>query len=248
MEYANTLWNLDTYAQLEAELQACADEGYREFHSRIVPGIGPFMGVRTPVLRRIAKEIAKGDAKGFLEVAKTDWYETTLLKGAVLALIKLPYPEFLERVDNFVTIIDNWAVCDFFCTSLKQIKTYQAPFFSHLHSYFLSHNPWIVRAGLVIALSYYLEEPYVDAVLEACAGIQTDHYYVKMAQAWLLSIAYIKAPEKTLPYLETQRLDAWTHNKAIQKIRESYRVPKEDKDRLNRLKVPSVKNVSARKP
>ena len=120
---------------------------------------------------------------------------------------------------------------------LKQIKKDKELWFKHIQIYLDSDNPWSIRFGVVLMLSYFLEKDYIKEVLERVDKITNEHYYVKMAQAWLIATAFIKCREETLVYLQENHLSKWVLNKAIQKMRESYRISDEDKNDLLRLKI-----------
>lgn len=227
-------WDDAQYAAFTAYLKTLADPAYRQFHAGLVPGLEGFFGVRMPALRAVCKQIAKGDGRSFLACCQNDLYEQTMCEGIVTGLIKADFDEFCTLTDRFVAKIDNWAICDCFCSGLKQIKRYKEAYFAHIVQYLAGDNPWANRAGLVIMLSYYVEEPFLPAVLTRCDRLRSEAYYVRMAQAWLVSVCYAKFPDLT--YLESDHLDDWTHNKAIQKIRESNRISADLKQKLTAWK------------
>lgn len=239
MELRLTKWTENDYNKLLDYLKNNADEKYKAFHSSLVPTADrdSFLGIRMPKMREIGREISKGNPRSFLGVAKTNLYEEKMLKGIVTGLIKTEScEEFLELCDSFVGIIDNWAICDCFCAGLKQAKKYRTELFEHIGDYLESEKDFIVRAGLVIMLDFYLDELYIDRVLERCDGVRGDGYYVKMAQAWLVATAFAKCRDKTLCYLHKSSLDDWTFNKSIQKCVESLRISDSDKQMLRNMK------------
>jgi len=192
--------------------------------------------VRSPILREIAKEISKGNAKNFLKYCKSKYYEEVVVEGMVIGKLKMRYEELYPFVDTYVPKISSWAINDSFCTSLKQVKKDKQSWFKHIQRYLESDNPWSIRFGVVMMLSYFLEQDYINEVFERVDKIMNDHYYVKMAQAWLIATAFCKCKEDTLKYLKNNHLSKWVLNKSIQKIRESYRVSEEDKINLLKLK------------
>lgn len=232
-------WTDENFRELIVYLNENADEKYRDFHSSLVPNTDKkeFLGVRMPVLRKIGKDISKGNPKGFLEISSKNIYEIKMLRGIVTGLIKpKDFKEFTLLCDNFTEEINNWALCDSFCSGLKQTKKYKDEFFKYLEKYLNSNNEWKIRFALVIMLNYYLEDEYIDTVLTRCDAVENKAYYVSMAQAWLVATALAKCREKTLDYLHNNSLDDVTFNKAIQKSIESYRIDDETKLYIRTLK------------
>lgn len=190
-----------------------------------------------PVMRKLGKEISKGNGRSFLEQTTDNSYEEKTMRGIVIGLLKTEsYEEFLMYSDDFVQRIDSWAVCDGFCANLKETKKYKSEFFPHVCEYTKSDNPWIIRAGLVLMLDYYLEDEYIDTVLECCDNAKNPHYYVSMARAWLVATALAKCREQTMRYIESNSLDNATFNKMIRKCVESFRIDDETKKYLKTLK------------
>lgn len=237
MEWNPVQWSKEDYNAFTDSLRMEAEEDFRTFQKRLIPDSKPILGIRTPRMRAIAKQIAKGDIDSFLAVSDPATFEEVLIRGFVISLKKPAcFSEFAALVDGFLPYIDNWAVNDCFCNSLKYVGAYREEFFTHINRYLESDNPWNVRAGLIIMLSHYLEEDTVSEVLKRCDRIHMDHYYVRMGQAWLVATAYAKFRDLTQAYLECCSLDDWTFNKALQKCRESYRVDKKDKELLKSMK------------
>ena len=232
-------WTDENFRELIVYLNENADEKYRDFHSSLVPNTDKkeFLGVRMPVLRKIGKDISKGNPKSFLEISSKNIYEIKMLRGIVTGLIKpKDFKEFTLLCDNFTEEINNWALCDSFCSGLKQTKKYKDEFFKYLEKYLNSNNEWKIRFALVIMLNYYLDDEYIDTVLTRCDAVENKAYYVSMAQAWLVATALAKCREKTLDYLHNNSLDDVTFNKAIQKSIESYRIDDETKLYIRTLK------------
>lgn len=228
---------LSNYSQFIEYLKSFADEKYRDFNSKLVPNLKcEMIGIRIPQLRKIAKEILKGDFNGFLRCGTTQYYEEIMLRGLVSAQIKGSYEEIAERADDFIHYIDNWAVCDTFCSTFKNIKKYPVEFFEHINEYLDSANPWAMRAALVLMMMYYLDGEHIDIVLERCANVKSDEYYVQMANAWLIATAYSKFRDKAHSLIVSGGLDNTTLNMTIQKCCDSYRVSKEDKELLRGLR------------
>ena len=231
-------WTKEKYENFRKELFAQAEETYREFNAKLLCSDLPVIGLRVPFLRKMAKKIAKEDGIGFLQVCGTGTYEERLLYGLVTAALSVSYEEFLPYCDHYTEhLAENWAHCDIFCSSVKKsIKDHEREFFEHIEKYLCSENPWAVRMGLVMMLSNYLTEEYMEEVLKRTDSVSSEDYYIRMAQAWLLATAWAKSRERMLSYIENSHLDDWTWNKFIQKCCESYRVSAEDKAFLRSLK------------
>lgn len=222
-------WNENNYQEFLNYLKGQADAEYRDFHKKLLKDENiKVIGIRTPILRKIAKEIK--DIKGFIKYNTHEFYEENILAALVITKVK---DNLFTYINNFIPYINNWAVNDIFASSLKQFKNIDI---KEVKPYLNSNNPWSVRFGLTLLLSHYVTDKYIDEILEICDSINIDHYYVKMANAWLLSICYIKFPEKTEKFLKNTKIDNFTYNKTISKICDSYRVNKEDKTRLKEMK------------
>lgn len=220
---------------IRKELFSLADEKYKEFHGGLCPGVNNIIGVRVPALRSLAKKIIKEDWRKYLKEAEDQYYEEVMLQGMVIGLAKMDIEERLTYLAGFIPKIDNWAVCDVTCAGLKSTAKNLKKVWEFLQKYLNSDKEFEVRFAVVMILDYYIQEEYIYRVFEKLDSVHHEAYYVKMAVAWAVSICYIKYPEKTYSYLESCKLDNFTFNKAIQKIRESYRVPKEDKENLKKM-------------
>ena len=222
------------YKEILEEIKGLADEKYREFHKKLIPGVETeFLGVRVPTLRSVAKRICKEDFRIFLaECEDTGIYEMIMLYGMVLAGAPCEFEEKLSYLEKFIPKIDNWAVCDTVCASLKDVKRNKDRMYEFLKPFLRSDKEYELRFAIVILIQYYLTEKEVDMVLDWYGNIHHEGYYVKMAVAWGISVCFVKFRDKTLKFLEQGAPDPFTYQKAIQKIRESYRVSREDKEML----------------
>lgn len=235
--------------EIREVLQKHMDEEYRKFNKSLIPGDGAatMLGVRLPKLREIAKKIAKENGREYLteieekELQGDVYHEELLLHGCVIGYLDCETEERKERLRRFVPAIENWAVCDSSCMTYKFMKKNPEEWFPYLLEYANSNRVYEVRFAVVCLLDHFVTETYLDRVLEVLKTISVDAYYVQMAVAWAVSVCYVKFPEKTEKLLTENCLDDFTHNKSIQKIRESYRVSKEDKERLNTWKRPKKK-------
>lgn len=223
--------------QIRDALFAMRDEGYACFQAKLMPTVASerIIGVRTPRLRAYAKQIAGSDeANAFLSVLPHAYYEENNLHAALLEHIR-EFDAALDAVEQFLPYIDNWATCDGFCPKILQSDPDRL--WERILVWLVSDRVYTVRYGLVRLTAWYLDVPrFSEQVLDAAASVSHSDYYVRMAQAWLFSVALVKQYEATLPYLTEQRLDAWIHNKAIQKAVESYRIPPDIKTYLKTLK------------
>lgn len=222
--------------EIKEELAVLTDEKYREFHSSLLPGTPNIMGVRIPDLRTIAKKAAKKDWRSYFKEGGFDTYEEIMIRGMIIGYARMEMEERKKYLDEFVPMIDNWAVCDCCVSTYKFMQKDQKEWFSYLLAQIKEGTEFSVRFGAVALMDYFIQEEWSDKVLAVYDEISHDGYYVKMGVAWGISMCYVKFPRKTGRFLENNHLDAFTQNKAIQKIRESYRVSKEEKEALKRLK------------
>lgn len=211
------------------------DLKYKEFHKRLILSDN-LIGVRTPILKKIAKQIARGNYNSFIELNKHDLYEETIIHGLILGYIKDNFNGVKELINNFLPYIDNWAICDISVSNLKIFNKNKEDGFIEIKKYLKNKNIWINRFGYVLLLNYYIDDEYIDQIFILCKN-HKDEYYVKMSIAWLLSMCYIKYKEKTLKFLNSNTLDKWTYNKTIQKIIESNRINKDEKTILKGMKI-----------
>ena len=221
---------------LRNRLFELSDEKYKKFHSGLCPNTDNIIGVRLPQLRQIAKEIAKGDWRGYLENCLEDYYEENLINGLVIAYAKCDVEEKLQYIKVFVPKINNWAICDSFCSSLKFTTKNREIVWGFLQPYLNSDKEFKIRFAVVMMLNYYITEEYIDIVLKSLDKISHDGYYVKMAVAWAVSICFIHFEDKTMDFLKNNNLDDFTYNKSLQKICESLRVNKDTKILIKSMK------------
>lgn len=236
MEYKNINWNRENYLQFIEELKSLRDEKYLEFHKKLVMTNNKIIGIRSPIIKDIAKNIAKGDWRKFIDQDIEGYYEEIAIRGLIIGYIKDDKNIVKNKIERFLPLIDNWGICDGVVANLKIIKKNREYFFDYLKKLIKTEEEYKVRFVLVTFLSYYMEKEYIEEIIKLCSQVKNKSYYVKMAQAWLISILFVKFPERTLEFLKDNSLDPWVHNKGIQKIRESIRVTKEDKELVKTLK------------
>ena len=230
------IWNKENYKDFIDYLISIKDEKYKEFHSSIVLNSKyEMIGIRLPIMRNIAKEIAKTNIEEFLKYSQNKYYEEVMIQGLVIATIK-DEDIFYKYFQKHVKKIDNWALCDSFCNSIKIVKKYEEKYFPLTINMCLNEEEFISRTGLVTILAHFINEKNLQKIFDVLNKIKSDKFYINMAQAWLVCELYIKHPKETLKFIEKNNLNKFTHNKAISKIHDSYRVSKEDKDYLNGLR------------
>ena len=223
--------------KVREELISLSDEKYRDFHKNLCPGVENILGVRLPILRKISKNLSKDNYLDYLNNKDLKYYEEIMIKGLTIGYIKVDNDTRFDYIKNFIPYIDNWAVCDSFCNNLKFTNKNMNEVWNFLMTYLSSSNEFELRFVIVMILNYFLTEKFIDDVLNIFNNIHHEGYYVKMAVAWAISFAYIHFPQKTLEFLKNNNLDKFTYNKSLQKIIESNRVSKDDKDLMRSMKV-----------
>lgn len=223
--------------KIRKRLEKEADKKFQEFSAKLIPNIDNVLGVKTPVLRKMAKELyITGEFIELFQNYQFKYMEEYMLKGIVIGLFKKPVVEVLEYIREFIPFINNWAVCDCFCCSLKITKDNLDLLWNFIQPYFKSDKEYEIRFAYVMLLNYYLIDEYIDRIFVLIDKFEDNRYYSQMAVAWLISICYVKYPAKTEKYLKKSTLDDWTFNKSIQKISESLKIGVEIKAKLKKLK------------
>ena len=231
------------------ELFALQDPAYREFHTGLVPTVDPdrIIGVRTPALRAYAKKFARDPrAAAFLTELPHRYYEENNLHGELVNLVPArgDLGETFALLDAFLPHVDNWATCDLLAP--KALARHPQETFAQVRDVWLSSGlTYTVRFGVDVLMRWYLEDGLFDpAHLALVADLTPGDYFVDMARAWYFSMALVKQYDATVPLIKTPTLDPWTHNKALQKARESRRISPETKAYLQSLKVPVPKGAA----
>ena len=219
------------------ELIANSDEKYKEFHSGLIPGVDNILGIRAPIVKNIAKRYAKTyDGSEFLSTLPHTYYDENMLHGYMLGFLKADTDTLKAYIRDFLPYIDNWAVCDGMVSNLKNFFKIPEDVYGFIKEMAYDTREYNIRFALVSMLCYYLDGEHIDDVLLVTCSINDERYYVKMAQAWLISVALVKCYDKTVKILEDKILSPWVHNKSIQKARESFRLDGEKKSYLASLK------------
>ncbi|PYG87334.1 3-methyladenine DNA glycosylase AlkD [Ruminiclostridium sufflavum DSM 19573] len=213
------------------------DIKYKEFASKLMPTVNPetVIGVRTPDLRRLAREYSKTpEWREFIKILPHAYYEENNLHGFLIETIR-DYGTAAAAVDEFLPYVDNWATCDLL--SPKIFKKNLSELYKKINEWLKSDRTYTVRFGIGMLMGFYLDENFRPDMLELVADIHSDEYYINMMIAWYFATALAKQYETAIPYILEQRLEKWTHNKTIQKAIESYRISDEAKLYLKTLKV-----------
>ena len=222
--------------ELQKKLFALRDEEYLKFNSSLIPGesVYKMIGVRTPELRRIAKELVKnGEAEDLLHALPHTYYEENNIHAALLSDMK-DSSRCLAELERFLPYVDNWATCD--TIRPKVFKKHKDGLLPKIRSWIQSEHCYTCRFAVDLLMSFYLEEDFAPEYPEMVAQIKSEEYYVNMMRAWYFATALAKQYDSVLPYLQNGRLDKWTHNKTIQKAIESRRVSEEKKAYLRTLR------------
>ncbi len=227
-----------TADNIKCVLNEYIDEKFKDFTSALIHGSRPILGVRVPILRKIAKEITKGDWRTYLRDATEDTYEEVAIKGFVIGYAKENLNTLLPYIEEHIEKINDWSLCDGFCSNLKIVAKHKDVFWEFLLPYTKVDDEFKQRVVAVMLMNYYLSDEYIDMTLEVLDSLKNEKYYCKMAVAWAIATAWAKQREKTYVYMQAgnNTLDDWTYNKAIQKMIESYRVSDEDKAMLREMK------------
>jgi 3-methyladenine DNA glycosylase AlkD len=217
-------------------LQENQDEKYGQFQRKLLPTIDPtkILGVRTPVLRRMAKQLQNDQrCTVFLSELPHTYFEENLLHGIILSE-NADFQSCVEQLERFLPYVDNWAVCD--QTAPKIFKKHKEELLLYIQKWLVSEHVYTVRFAIGMLMRHFLEDDFKPEYLDMVTKIQSKEYYINMEIAWYMATALAKQWEATIPYLEAKTMARWVHNRTIQKARESYRIPEEQKEYLKTLK------------
>ena len=224
---------------IRKELFALQDEKYQAFQVKLFPTLNPesIIGVRTPDLRSYAKKLLKQEEIAeFLSDLPHRYFDENQLHAFIISEMK-DYERCIGEVKRFLPYVDNWATCD--QMSPKVFKKHLPELLVCIKEWIRSDETYTIRFGVGMLLEHYLDDAFSLEYPEMVAGLRSSEYYVNMMIAWYFSTALAKQYEVILPFIENRRLDTWTHNKTIQKAKESFRITPEMKDRLNQLRIKS---------
>lgn len=214
------------------------DEKYRLFNEKLIPGAeNTSLGVRTPALRAISKELMRTDWRAFLEASRSHpVYEIRILHAMVLGGAKCDLEERIQRIDAFLPYVDNWAINDVLCSSFKPKPAELEMLFPFVCQCTDSDEEFRKRFGYIMMMDDYRGDVYIDRVLQVYRQFSHEGYYARMGVAWGLATLFVYQRKKVLKVIEENALDIFTHNKAIQKMIDSYRVSDQDKNLLRTLR------------
>ena len=211
------------------------DLKYKEFNDKILNNtIYPTIGIRIPVLRNLAREVAKNDYLDYIN-SKHTYYEEYMIHGLVIGYIKIPFKDKLKLLKKYIPYIHDWSMVDIPVSNLKDFKKNREEGYKFILTLF-NNKPFSIRFGLILLLDYYLNDEYIELVLDIVLNIKNDDYYVMMAKAWLLATAYINYSDKIDYLLNNNLLPKDVHNKTISKICDSYRISNINKDKVKKLR------------
>lgn len=223
--------------EIYKELTAKQDVKYRDFQVKLIPTVPAesVIGVRTPELKKYAKSLVKNEAiQDFLDILPHKYFDECQLHAFIISEIK-DYDRCLREVERFLPYIDNWATCD--QLSPKVFKKHRGELINNIKEWISSDKTYTVRFGVGMLMEHFLDEDYYISYPEMVSELRSDEYYINMMIAWYFATALAKQYDTILPFIEERRLDTWTHNKAIQKSVESYRITPEQKEYLKSLKI-----------
>lgn len=223
--------------EIRRRLFALQDIKYRDFQAKLIPGktADVMIGVRTPELRKLAKEFAaREDIGEFLNDLPHKYFDEDQLHAFIISGLK-DYERCMAETERFLPYVDNWATCD--QMSPKVFKKHREDLAMKADRWLDSKETYTVRFAIGMLMEHFLEEDFDIKYPERVADIRSDEYYINMMIAWYFATALAKQYEAILPYIENKRLDDWTHNKTIQKAIESYRITPNQKEYLRTLKI-----------
>lgn len=223
--------------EIQERLFALRDEKYRDFNASLIPTVDKsiVIGVRVPALRKLAKEL-KGSVQAaqFMAALPHHYHEENLLQALLINEIK-DFGGCMEALELFLPFVDNWAVCDML--GPKVLARDKAGLMEHILRWLGSSYAYTQRFAMCMLMSHFLDQDFKEDYLGLVAGLRSEEYYVRMMQAWYFATALAKQYDSAVKYIEGRRLESWTHNKSIQKARESFRVSDEHKKYLKTLKI-----------
>lgn len=223
--------------EIQKELFALQDITYRDFQAKLIPNLaeGSMIGVRTPELRKLTKQMAKREEISvFLETLPHTYFDENQLHAFIISERK-DFAQCMVELTAFLPFIDNWATCD--QLSPKVFKKHRQELLPYIREWIVSDQTYTVRFAIGMLMEHFLDEDFDTAYLELVSAVRSEEYYINMMIAWYFATALAKQYEAALPYIEKERLAPWTHNKAIQKAIESNRITAEQKAYLRGLKV-----------
>ena len=236
MTHCNFGWCRMITDEITTKLFSLQDTAYRDFQVKLIPGMDAQkeIGVRTPELRKLSKELAKReDIREFLNDLPHQYFDENQLHAFILSGEK-DFEKCMEDLERFLPYVDNWATCD--QMSPKVFRKNRKKLLESINRWIGSEHTYTVRFAIKMLMEHFLDEDFDPIYPEMVATVRSEEYYIRMMIAWYFATALAKRYDAVLPYLKQEKLDVWTHNKAIQKAVESYRITEEQKIYLKSLK------------
>ena len=238
---------LSTKSEITQNLFALQDTAYRDFQAKLIPSVSPdcVIGVRTPALKALAKTLVKDAAsdeetasaiKDFLSELPHKYFDENQLHAFILSEEK-DFDACIAGLENFLPYVDNWATCDQLSPKVLKKQKFHENVLVKIDEWIKSSRTYTVRFAIKLLMQYFLDDEFKSEYLEKVAAVQSEEYYIKMMVAWYFATALAKQWDATLPFIKEKRLEGWTHNKAIQKAIESYRITPEQKNLLRGMKI-----------
>ena len=222
---------------LQEELFKLQDTGYRDFNSSLIPGVDKekVIGIRTPVLRKFAKEYAKssGENEKFMRELPHEFYEENNLHMMLIGQIK-GYDECISEIEKFLPYIDNWSTCDL--PLPKCFDKNKEDILERAKKWIVTDKTYVIRYGIGVMMRLFLDADFKEEYIQLVASVKSEEYYVNMMIAWYMATALAKQWDAAVPYIQKRRLSEWLHRKSIQKAVESYRITQEQKEYLKGLR------------
>jgi len=223
-------------SEIQKRLYELQDLDYRAFQAKLTPDLKleDFIGVRTPALRSLAKEVGKReDVKDFLQALPHSYFDENQIHAFLISEMK-DYGEVILYLNDFLPYVNNWATCD--QLRPKSFKKHKEELLTEIKKWITSEKVYTVRFAIGMLMAHFLDENFTPEYLDMVAGIKSDQYYINMMIAWYFATALAKQYDATIPFVEGRKMDVWTHNKTIQKAVESYRITPEEKEYLKSLR------------
>ncbi|HBL84903.1 MAG: hypothetical protein A2Y17_06695 [Clostridiales bacterium GWF2_38_85] len=225
-----------TQAQIREKLKLLTDEKYKVFSAELIPNCTDMLGVRLPELRKIAKEIAKGAWKEYIDTSEYQYFEEKLLAGMVIGYVRADIDTIFEYTDKFLPHIDNWSVCDSFCTTLTIAEAYRPKVWQYILKQLESDSEFKIRFAVIMIQRYFIKKDRLVQIFDILSNIKHSGYYVKMGTSWAICECFCKFPEETINFLREYKTDEFTLKKSLQKILESQIPDTEQKVKIRKLK------------
>lgn len=226
--------------KIKNDLLSMQDKTYKDFHSKLMPTINSnsIIGVRVPVLRDYAKKLFKENSieslNSFLKNLPHEFYEENNIHAFLIEKIN-NFDECIFYLEEFLPYIDNWATCDML--NPKIFKNNCEKLLEKIYQWINSDSVYTVRFAIGMLMRYFLDEKFETKYLDLVVSINSEEYYINMMRAWFFATALAKQYDQTLPYIKNYSLDKWTHNKTIQKAKESFRITKDQKEELKKIRL-----------